>query len=129
MNSVTLALSPGEVIDRLTILELKVAHAPEGSARDRVEAERDRLKQALQTVSDLESVATLTADLAGINGQLWDVEDALRAHEVRQDFGPAFVAHARSVYVLNDQRAALKRAIDVALGAVIRDEKVYAGGV
>ena len=59
-----------------------------------------------------------------MNAALWDVEDALRLHEARGEFGPEFVARARSVYTINDRRAALKRAINLRLGSELVEEKV-----
>lgn len=122
-------VSPGEVLDRIGILELKVSHAQPGPARRTVEAERDRLRAALAAaipdLTDFTDVVGSVARLATVNGALWQVEDALRLHETEGAFGPDFIERARSVYRLNDERAALKRAIDVALGATLRDEKIY----
>ncbi|MBW1881255.1 MAG: hypothetical protein JRJ84_23110, partial [Deltaproteobacteria bacterium] len=60
-----------------------------------------------------------------VNGRLWEVEDALRQQEADEDFGPAFVALARSVYRLNDERAALKRQISEATGSALVEQKSY----
>lgn len=65
------------------------------------------------------------AALESVNEQLWEVEDLLREHETRADFGPEFVRLARSVYALNDRRAELKRAISLALGSELVEVKSY----
>ena len=72
------------------------------------------------------AVETLAEDLAEVNAQLWEVEDALRALRARRDFGARFVALARSVYALNDERAALKRMINRLFDSTLVEEKSYA---
>jgi hypothetical protein len=117
--------SPGEVLDRITILERKVTRvAPERRAG--VQRELDGLRAAWDGAGLPDRAAfPLAAELARVNAILWDVEDRLRAREAAGDFGPAFVEDARSVYRTNDDRAALKRAVDGLLGAAFTDEKVH----
>src|SRR5262249_4165679 len=69
-----------------------------------------------------DGLAGLTADLKGVNERLWDIEDAIRDCERRQDFGPEFIELARSVYHQNDRRAALKRQITELLGSRLIEE-------
>lgn len=113
-----------EVVDRITILELKAAHL-DGPAASHV---RERLAGLLaiweRSNGALEQEPEVGA-LRAINARLWEVEDALRQHELDQDFGPAFVELARSVYLLNDRRAAAKRRIDARLGSRWREHKSY----
>ena len=71
-------------------------------------------------------LSALTEALATVNAALWDIEDALREAERRRAFGPRFVALARSVYMTNDRRAALKKAINAHLGSALTEEKSYA---
>lgn len=119
---ILLAPSPvADVLDRLTILAIKRERAPD---RPNVAREHDALL-AVWARAGLPDVSDLGAELARVNRALWDVEDRLRAAEARGDFGPAFVADARSVYVLNDRRAALKRSINERFGSVYIEEKVY----
>ncbi len=120
--------SPGDVLDRLTILDLKVARIADPARRDQAAAHREGLCQAWSS-HGLPPFATLPehATLACINGQLWEVEDALRAHEHAGTFGEDFVALARSVYRLNDARAAAKARLDARLGAPFGDVKSYDG--
>jgi len=119
--------SPGDVLDRLTILELKTQRI---DAPDRVALaadHRDALKQAWDAAG-LPAPDTIPEwrQLGRVNGELWEIEDALRAHEARGDFGPAFVARARSVYRLNDERSRLKASVDRRLGARHPEVKSYA---
>ena len=120
--------SPGDVLDRLTILHLKVARI--GDA-ERVGIAR-RHAEALAAAWAAEGLPPPTslpehAALARVNGELWEVEDALRAHEARGDFGARFVELARSVYRLNDERSRHKAAVDCRLGAEHREIKSYEG--
>ena len=116
----------GDVVDKVTILLLK---------RDRID-DRDKVQNVKEELAVLETgwleegfePMSQLADwdaLCEVNGKLWDVEDDLWVHESKQDFGPRFVALARSVYHLNDQRAALKRSINIALGSALIEEKSY----
>ncbi len=79
----------------------------------------------LATSASAAALAALAAELKAVNEGLWEVEDALRQHEARGDFGAAFVTLARAVYQNNDRRSALKRRIDELLGAAIVEEKEY----
>jgi hypothetical protein len=127
-GAVWIPVSPGELDDRLTILEVKVARMRDPGRR----AAAGELLAALSRAwaeAGLPDRATLPEDalLREVNGALWDVEDALRERERRADFGAGFVAEARSVYALNDRRAALKAAVDVRLGARGTEPKEHAG--
>ena len=73
-----------------------------------------------------EPLPTLWRELRAVNEQLWVIEDDIRECERRGDFGPEFVRLARSVYIENDERAAIKKRINVALGAKLVEEKSYA---
>ena len=126
MNSVTVEIAPGELVDKLTILDIKFARLPEGEKRRNVAVELDVLRRAFTGLGEPEAVAALRGRLRAVNEALWDVEDDIRSCEGRGDFGPAFVALARAVYRMNDERAALKRAINVALGSRLIEEKSYA---
>jgi hypothetical protein len=115
----------GELHDKITILEIKAVELdrPEALANVRREladliAERDRFAAP-------DGLASLVAELARVNRTLWTVEDDIRDCERRQDFGPAFIALARSVYRTNDKRAHLKRQITALYGEGLREEKSY----
>jgi hypothetical protein len=125
MVDVLAPISVGELIDKITILRIKTEKIHAAAAHKNVSHELDRL---MQIRADLE----LTADLGGleeqlleVNRRLWDVEDDLRDLERLRDFGPRFIELARSVYTLNDRRAALKRKINEVTSSAIVDEKSY----
>lgn len=122
----TVPVSAGELIDKLTILELKLARIADAGARANVAREHAALSGVAATLPEAPGLAVLRADLAAVNARLWDIEDAIRGHEARGDFGPGFVSLARSVYRENDRRAALKRRINTALGSELVEEKSYA---
>ena len=116
----------GDVVDRIAILRLKAARLGDPVQRANVGRELDALDRAWVAAGH-PPVERLDAwdELLDVNQRLWDVEDALREHERRGDFGPDFVRRARSVYQLNDRRAALKRAVSVELGSRLVEEKSY----
>ncbi len=117
----------GDVVDKITILRIKSERIDAPIKRANVARELETLLRAWQE-AELPQMETLESwePLLAVNGELWDVEDALRAHERRGDFGPDFVALARAVYRLNDRRASLKRQLNEALGSRLVEEKSYA---
>ena len=116
--------SIGEVVDKITILELKAARLG-GERLANVERERQLLLGCLEAAG-LAVADDLFDALRQINAKLWAIEDDIRALEAKQDFGDAFVALARAVYFSNDDRAAVKRAINERHGSAIVEEKLYA---
>jgi hypothetical protein len=119
----TIPASAGEVIDKLTILDIKLARIADPAKRANVAREHAALTAAwAAAVPHPAPLAALVAELREVNETLCE----LREHERREDFGPAFVTLARSVYRTNDRRAALKRAISEALGSTLVEEKSYA---
>ena len=125
-NSVETPIAYGELIDKITILELKVERFTEASKIANAQTEfdllRERLMQAQLTGPNL---AELTAKLRLINGRLWDLEDRVRECERQKEFGSDFIAFARSIYQTNDERAAVKREINLSLGSALIEEKSY----
>lgn len=119
-------VSWGELIDKVTILEIKAERIKRPQALANVEREHRLLHAIAAQVQGEVGVAALTADLKHVNEQLWEIEDALREHEDATDFGLRFVELARSVYRLNDERAAIKRRINLLLGSELCEEKSYA---
>jgi Family of unknown function (DUF6165) len=117
----------GELIDKITILEIKSDRI---SDEDKLENVRNELGllQALQADEGLTDrrLETLKARLKEVNAELWEIEDNIRICEKSGDFGPTFVALARAVYKTNDKRAALKREINLLLNSTIVEEKSYA---
>lgn len=116
-------ISWGELIDKITILELKAERVVDATARANVRRELALLRPLEPEPAG--PLAELRVRLAGVNARLWDVEDRLREKEAASDFGPEFVELARSVYRCNDERAAIKREINLALGSSLVEEKSY----
>ena len=119
-------VSWGELLDKIAILEIKRARLRAPAAVANAERELAALNDALAVAGPAQAeLAELRAALAAVNERLWDIEDGIRDCEARGDFGPAFVALARSVYHQNDERGRIKRAINVLLGSVLVEEKQY----
>lgn len=114
--------SVGDLLDRVTILRIKVARVGD-AARPNVQRELDQLTACWPALAAGDEAEM--AELSQVNLALWEVEDRLRAAEAAGEFGPAFVADARSVYRLNDRRAALKRSLNVRLGSDLVEEKLH----
>jgi len=123
---VEIPVSPGELIDRLTILQIKTERITDPGRSNRVEKERQLYEEVREgRVPRSEEIEQLTLELKQINEKLWDIEDRIRISEKDQLFDDTFISLARSVYKTNDRRAALKRQIDVLLGSVLAEEKEY----
>ena len=120
---VAIPVSIGELVDKITILEIKASRF-KGAALSNVKQELALLEQALQGCGAIVSSADLDA-LRAINQQLWTIEDHIRAHEATSDFGEHFIDLARTVYRCNDQRAAIKRRINISSGSNLIEEKGY----
>lgn len=123
---IEIPVSPGELIDRLTILQIKAERITDHGRRDRVKKER-QLYEAVRErrVPRSEEIEQLTLELKQTNEKLWDIEDRIRISEKDQLFDETFISLARSVYKTNDRRAALKRQIDSLLDSVLAEEKEY----
>ena len=118
-------VSWGELVDKVTILEIKASRLSSEAARANVRRELDLLGAILAgTVAD--RVSALKDKLTTVNERLWDIEDEIRVKESRGEFDAAFIALARSVYIENDERAAIKREINVLLASHLVEEKSYA---
>jgi hypothetical protein len=117
-------VSIGELVDKLTILALKQRHLA-GEALAHVNREHALLQEVYVPLA-AQVPPHLHRELQQVNADLWEVEDEIRASDRRGDFGDAFVALARRVYQLNDRRAAIKRAINLASGSGLVEQKSYA---
>ena len=121
-------VSNGEVLDKYSILLIKSERITDPTALKNVERELRSLQAAVDAIRSQEfsgTLPTLQDQLMEVNTQLWEVEDVLRGLEKSQDFGTSFVAAARSVYQLNDRRAAVKKEINLLTGSIIVEEKSY----
>ncbi len=125
-GAITIEVSPGELIDRITILEIKAERIGDAAKRANVLSELELLSAARAAgIADGPEPDRLAEALRQINTELWDIEDALRDCERAGDFGPRFVELARNVYLTNDRRAALKRELNLLLGSRMVEEKSY----
>ena len=126
-KTILVETAPGELIDKITILEIKTERMTDADKLKNVRIELETLNtarhEALPAGPELDR---LTAVLKHVNEALWDIEDRIRDCERNQDFGSQFIELARSVYRSNDQRAALKRQINALLGSKLVEEKSYA---
>ena len=128
MREIRVPISPGELLDKLTILRLKAERIAEPDKRANVARELALLETAWREgVPAAADLREEEAALARVNAALWEVEDALREREAAQRFDAEFVALARSVYRHNDERAALKRRVSAKLGSALIEEKSYRG--
>lgn len=121
-------ISWGELIDKITILEIKSIRITSATAVAYVRFELDLLNEkASQLIISKPDLQKLKQDLILVNQALWEIEDKIRDKEVVADFGSEFIDLARSVYKTNDRRAAIKREINFLLKSKLMEEKSYSG--
>lgn len=124
--SIQVSISLGEFLDKLSILEIKAERIRDSSKLANVERELQTLRRTWEgSGHDLQDVAEEWSQLKATNERLWEIEDAIRDKERRQEFDAGFVELARAVYAVNDERAALKRRINQELGSDLVEEKSY----
>ena len=124
MTSTPMApVSWGELLDKITILQIKAERLTDAGKRANVVTELTLLSGIAGAA--LQEVASLVAELKGINESLWEIEDRIRDKEAAAAFDAEFIALARSVYVTNDRRAEVKRDINRALKSALVEEKSY----
>ena len=120
-------VAPGELIDKITILQIKSERIADADKLRNVRVELEVLETARDgAMAATRELDALTAQLKQVNEALWEIEDGIRDCERERDFGPKFIELARSVYHSNDRRAALKRQINELLGSKLIEEKSYA---
>lgn len=118
-------VSWGELIDRITILEIKTVRLPAAAARANAARELALLRGIAAAALAESAVAGLALQLKGVNEVLWEIEDRIRDKERNHAFDAEFIELARAVYKRNDERGKMKRAIDVALKSELTEEKSY----
>ncbi len=127
--SVQIEVSYGELLDKITILEIKSQRMSDPQKQANVGRELAALSRVWSAI-ELGAVAAEVAEtrlaLRAVNEQLWDIEDDIRQQEREQRFNAEFIALARSVYQVNDERSRQKRRIDQLLGSRLVEEKSYA---
>lgn len=116
-------VSNGEIVDKLTIIEIKLKHIQDANKRKNLQTEFDVLDIAVSKIIDKNHA--LYQELLKINQELWDIEDTIRDLERDKDFGEAFVQTARAVYFTNDRRSEVKRKINDLTGSNLIEEKSY----
>jgi hypothetical protein len=127
MSEIKVPLSPGELLDKITILRIKSKRMSDAKKLANVRLELQELEQtwSASPYSKIDIAADIDA-LQAVNEKLWVIEDDIRDKERAQAFDAEFVRLARAVYFENDERAAIKRRINVALGSTLVEEKSYA---
>jgi hypothetical protein len=126
MTDLHVPVSPGELLDKITILRIKSQRMRDAGKVANVRLELELLQHTWATLG----IATLqvAADeraLQAVNEQLWDIEDRIRDKEAARSFDQEFIELARAVYQRNDERAAIKKRVNIALGSRIVEEKSY----
>ena len=124
MDAILVPVSPGELLDKVTILRIKSARIGDAGKLSNVRRELALLeqhwRQALPAGADL---AAEEAALQRVNAELWDIEDRIRTHEAQRRFDAGFIELARAVYLRNDERAAIKQRINLQLESALIEEK------
>jgi hypothetical protein len=126
MDIIQVPVSPGEVLDKITILEIKSERIDDAEKVANVQRELKLLQASWrQAVEQDETVSRIHTELKTINEALWVIEDDIRDKERAREFDQVFIDLARSVYVTNDQRANAKKELNTYLGSEIVEEKSY----
>lgn len=125
MEEIFVPMSPGELLDKITILEIKAARIAEPAKLENVRYELGVLEQLWKTTLPGDQVLAVRLELKRVNESLWDIEDDIRDKERAKRFDEEFIRLARAVYITNDKRAALKKQVNLALGSMIVEEKSY----
>ncbi len=126
MDKILAEISAGELIDKITILEIKKEKISNKEKLVEVNKELISLNETLKkSINDESKILRFKNDLKNINLKLWDIEDGKRSAEKNSQFDEKFIELARSVYKFNDERAKIKLAINNALGSNIKEVKSY----
>jgi len=126
MKNIHVAVSPGEVLDKITILEIKSERMSDPEKVANVKVELALLQETwADSVSEDSVIVDLHAQLKQINEALWEIEDDIRDKERTREFDQRFIELARSVYFTNDRRSTIKKDLNLYLGSEIVEEKSY----
>ncbi|MGA2862537.1 MAG: DUF6165 family protein [Steroidobacteraceae bacterium] len=126
MDGILVPISPGDLLDKITILRIKAARIEDAGKLGNIRRELAVLEQNWrQAVPAIAELAADEAALARVNTELWDIEDRIREQEAQRRFDASFIELARAVYLRNDERAAIKQRINLKLGSTILEEKSY----
>lgn len=126
MNEILIPISPGELLDKITILQIKAERIADPAKVANVEAELDRLSKVWSEAVEVDAeITALATELKSVNEALWEIEDDIRDEERGRRFGERFIELARAVYVTNDERANAKKKVNLHLNSTIVEEKSY----
>ena len=126
MNNPQIPISWGELLDKITILQIKLENLTSQDALNNVARELKQLQSILfKYCPEAIKPKLLEAELKRINQQLWDIEDKIRDKERNKSFDAEFIQLARSVYITNDERSRIKKRINETLGSDLIEEKSY----
>jgi len=126
MNEIMIPISPGELLDKITILQIKAERIDDPVKATNVNTELEMLTRIWnREVEANEEIQSMTASLKQINESLWDIEDDIRSEERNKRYGERFIELARAVYVTNDDRADAKKRVNLYLNSSIVEEKSY----
>jgi hypothetical protein len=124
--TIKIPISWGELIDKITILEIKMDRIKDTKKLENIEKELLALRLVFdQGCSEPGTISQLKGELRSVNEKLWEIEDDIRKCEKEKDFSQRFIDLARAVYISNDQRASLKRDINTVLKSELFEEKSY----
>ena len=119
-------VSVGEVLDKIAILQIKLAHISDAAKRANIQNELDALLPLVAgDAFTTDQMQALMAELKSVNEALWDIEDDIREKEAAKSFDAEFIRLARAVYITNDKRAEIKKQINLATGSALVEEKSY----
>lgn len=124
-TAVKIAVAVGELIDKITILQIKKDKIADIEKQKNITHELEELRRARSLLVEKSSLAELEKQLKQVNEKLWDIEDEIRNYELRKNFDEDFIQCARSVYITNDQRCQIKRQINMLYDSEIVEEKSY----
>ena len=126
MENIKVPVSPGEVLDKITILEIKSERMSDPDKVANVRVELDLLQKTWAgAITEDDTIRDLHAQLKEINEALWEIEDDIRDKERAKEFDERFIELARAVYFTNDRRSEVKKKLNLHLGSQIVEEKSY----
>jgi uncharacterized protein YukE len=126
MNEIQIPISPGELLDKITILQIKAGRIADPVKVANVKTELDMLIRVWDAAVEADAeISALSTELKSINEALWEIEDDIRDEERNKRFGARFIELARAVYVTNDERANAKKKVNLHLNSTIVEEKSY----
>ena len=126
MNEILIPISPGELLDKITILQIKAERIADPAKVANVKTELDMLSKIWSEAVEIDAdITALTTELKSVNEALWEIEDDIRDEERGRRFGERFIELARAVYVTNDERANAKKKVNLHLNSTIVEEKSY----